>query len=186
MSFKWVSNSNVKLEVMFDEIGNKYSHLGPKILTALGNRLVDLIQENAPYSSGAYAEGWKLDQVSQTKAIISNPDGKKFTILEFTGKRPTHIEAKRAKALHFVIDGQDVFVKFSNPGGFAAKPHVRPAMKQLMREARDIIYAVLGDELKMFKEVAKPYKLKASRTVQKKTGRKRLRRKGSFRSKNVT
>ena len=136
-----------KLTFTDDEIKN----LTKDILIALATRLQSLIEEKSPKKSGKYAKEWKVNDVQDNKITVSNPDGKLFTILEFTGKRQTHIEAAPGKVLHFVINGQDIFVKFSNPGAFDPIPHVRPALEDLGREGKGIILDIIKKKFPMFK-----------------------------------
>lgn len=131
-------------KAQIDELGNE-------ILIALADRLVQLIKEKAPRDTGTYAENWAREEPAKGKIAVTNPDGKLFNILEFTGRRKIHVEPKKAKVLHFVIDGEDIFVMWSNPGATQPDPHVRPAMKQTMSESKKIIIAIIKKKFPMFK-----------------------------------
>lgn len=150
MTLSWTGDSLNKLVEQITFTDDQIKDLVDELLQALGKRLHELIFEKSPKDKGDYAEGWKLNDVQGNEITITNPDGKKFTILEFTGKRQTHIEAKPGKVLHFVIDGKDIFVKFSNPGAFGPEPHVRPALEQLGREALDIMLKIIKTKFPAF------------------------------------
>jgi len=125
--------------------------LGKDILIALADRLVELIKEKAPKKSGKYKEGWKREDPKDEAIAITNPDGLLYNVLEFTGRRKMHITPKNVKVLHFVIDGKDIFVMFSNPGATQPEPHVRPSLEVLGREAVSMIMEIIKDKFPFFK-----------------------------------
>ena len=125
--------------------------LGELILIALADRYVELVQEKSPKKTGKYASEWKREEPEDNKISVTNPDGKLYNILEFTGRRKLHITPKNAKSLHFVIGGVDIFVMFSNPGATSPEPHARPALEDLGREAKKIVFDVTKKKFPMFK-----------------------------------
>ena len=147
---KFKSNTIKDIAKKLELTDNDIDEMSDDILTALGGRLLQLIQKKAPKKSGKYADSWKLGDVNNNIITVSSPDGKLFTILEFTGKRKTHIEAEPGKVLHFVIDGKDIFVKFSNPGPSDAQPHVVPSLEELGREGKEIILKIVKRRFPIF------------------------------------
>ena len=136
-----------KLTFTDDEIKN----LTKDILEALGKKLQGLIEEKSPKDTGKYAKDWKVNDVQDNKITVSNPDGKKFTLFEFTGRRPSKIEAKKGGVLHFTIGGKDIFVTFMNHPGFSVQPHVIPSLETLGREGKQIIVDIIKQKFPMFK-----------------------------------
>ena len=127
---------------------NQLDELKEEILKALATRLRDLIEEKAPKDTGKYAKEWKVGEPTATSINITNPDGLKYTILEFTGRSPGKIKGN--PLLHFVIGGKDIFVTFVNHPGTQPEPHVRPALEQLGREAKKIILDMIKEKFPMF------------------------------------
>lgn len=150
MPLKWKNNSLDGMVKKFTWTDSQINDFTKEALQELAKRLHELIQEKAPKKSGEYADSWKVDDVNNNKITVSSPDGNKFTILEFTGKRQTHVEAAPGKVLHFVINGEDIFVKWSNPGAFGPIPHVRPALEQLGREGKEIIVKIMKKRFPVF------------------------------------
>jgi len=130
---------------------SKIDELGNDILIKLADRLVELIQEKAPKKSGKYADAWKREDPKDGEIAITNPDGLLYNVLEFTGRRQLHIVPNKAKVLHFVIDGKDIFVMWSNPAATQPEPHVRPALEVLGREAVPMILDIIKDKFPIFK-----------------------------------
>ena len=124
--------------------------LGDEILKTLAERLHELIVLNSPKASGDYSKGWKVNDVEGNEVTVTNPDEKKFTILEFTGRPSGRINAPPGKMLHFVINGEDIFVTFIDHPGFQPEPHVRPALEQLEREAKDIMLKMIKKKFPIF------------------------------------
>ena len=93
-------------ESQIDELGNE-------ILIALADRFLELIKEKAPRKTGKYADAWTRKDPKDGFIEITNPDGLLYNVLEFTGRRQLHVTPNKAKVLHFVIDGKDIFVKCS-------------------------------------------------------------------------
>lgn len=149
MTIQFKDNTLKKLSDKFTFSDGDISELAENILKALGKRLQELIQERAPFDTGVYASDWKVGSVVDNTITVSNPDGKLFTILEFTGRRPGKIKGK--PLLHFTINGKDIFVTFINHPGTNPEPHVRPALEQLGREAKDIILPIVKKQFPIFK-----------------------------------
>lgn len=149
---RWKGNTPDQLAEKITINKDQLRKLKDEVLIELAEFLKTKIQEKAPKKSGEYSGNWKVNDPQNDKITVTNPDGKLFTILEFTGKRPTAIEAKEAKALHFVIDGVDIFVKFSNPGGFSPQPHVVPSLQELGRnEGERIIKNLIKNRIPAFR-----------------------------------
>ena len=151
MPLTWKNNNLDKIIDKFTFSDKEIAELTEEILKALATRLRDLIEEKAPKDTGKYAKEWKVGEPTATSINITNPDGLKYTILEFTGRRPSKIEAKKGGVLHFTIGGKDIFVAFVNHPGTQPEPHVRPALEQLGREAKKIILDMIKKKFPMFK-----------------------------------
>lgn len=149
IKINWTNDGLNKLKRKLLFTSTDIDDLGYEILNALSIRLHELIVEKAPKDSGDYAKEWKIGEIQDNKVKISNPDNKKFTMLEFTGRRSGRIHGK--PLLHFTIDGEDVFVAFVDHPGFQPEPHVRPALTQLGRESKQIILDVIKKKFPMFK-----------------------------------
>lgn len=149
MTLSWKNNSLEKLTKNLTFTDSEIKELGEEVLQALGDRLQELIEERSPKDTGKYASEWKVDPIQENTITVSNPDGLKFTLLEFTGRRPSKIQGK--PLLHFVINGRDIFVTFVNHPGFQPEPHVRPALEQLGREAKGIMVDIIKKKLPIFK-----------------------------------
>ena len=121
------------------------------ILVAMGTRLHELIVQMSPVNEGKYAGSWKLQTPDSRSIKITNPDGLKYTILEFTGTRPHKIEPKNSQFLHFVINGKDIYVKSVNHPGTQPDPHVRPALEQLGRDVAKIVDKAITKKFPFFK-----------------------------------
>lgn len=137
---------------------SQIEELGKDILIKMADRLVELIKEKAPRSKDSaavgthYADNWKREDPKDGAIAITNPDGLLYNVLEFTGRRKLHITPKEeGGVLHFVINGEDIFVKWSNPKETQPEPHVRPALEQLGREAKPMIMEVIKDKFPFFK-----------------------------------
>lgn len=65
-------------------------------------------------------------------------------ILEIFGARPHRIEAKKAKALHWVdeVTGEDVFAKFVDHPGIKPQPHWRPVIERLRNKFPEMYVAI--------------------------------------------
>lgn len=185
---EWLEKSDVKMQVALREIADNTDQFVTTSLKMLGERLRELIELYAPKKSGDYSKSWWVDEPQGNAIYIRTDDGLKARMLEFTGRRPSRIHGN--PILHFQIAGQDIFVHWVDHPGFPAKPHIRRAMRQLQKEAPSIIYAALGKHVKIFKEPTQKYqtqwtRLSASRTVRRKSTRRRLRRSGTFRTQQI-
>ena len=82
---------------------------------------------------------------------VETPQGELFEILEFQGRRPGRIEKKVAEVLHFLVSGQDVFVRFVDHPGFDEIPHVRPSMRKVIKDGNRIVFKNLKKNVPMFR-----------------------------------
>jgi hypothetical protein len=95
-----------------------------------------LIVARAPFRTGAYARSWViLSQTATSITVGSTADPRLFVMLEFTGAVPHKIDSA------FKIGDQWFYIK-THPG-FKARPHVRPAMKQLESMTLGIVYSLM-------------------------------------------
>ena len=105
-----------------------------EILNDAANRLIKLIRERAPKDTGVYSKSWKIKSQSQNNIVVSTDQKELAIMLEFGTSGGTI----SGEPLHFVVDGQDVFVRFVNSKGFAAIPHFKPSFERLKRELPQI------------------------------------------------
>lgn len=126
-----------------DEFSRNNVAFRQEVLMQLGSLLVTLIVRRAPVNTGAYARSWRITNLTPNEVIVStNIDPKLFVILEFSGAK-AHVERPRVKSvMRFVIAGQELFATIVDHPGSAARPHVRPAVRELASRAEGIIYAV--------------------------------------------
>lgn len=149
MPITFKDNSLKKLIDKLTFTDKEIKELSTAILKALGKRLEELIQERAPFDTGVYAGDWKVNDVDGNSISVTNPDGKLFTILEFTGRRKGRIHGK--PFLHFTINGVDIIVAFVDHPGTQPDPHVTPALEQLGLEGKEIIVKIFKDKFPAFK-----------------------------------
>lgn len=149
MTITFKDNSLQKLIDNLTFTDQEIKDLSTDILKALGKRLEELIQERSPFDTGVYSADWKVNDVDGNSISVTNPDGKLFTILEFTGRRKGRIHGN--PFLHFTINGVDIIVAFVDHPGTQPEPHVRPALEQLGREGEEIIVKIFKDRFPMFK-----------------------------------
>lgn len=99
------------------------------------NIVCEDVKKLAPKNTGRYANSIKVSETIITDGVITtkvytdakvvSSSGKEYNLgyLLETGTSPHIIEPVNAKALHFVIDGQDIFVKRVQHPGTVAQPH---------------------------------------------------------------
>ena len=113
--------------------------------------LLKFIDEKAPRKTGDYAKSWKKGKLRMNVTTVETPQGELFEILEFQGRRPGRIEKKVAEVLHFLVSGQDVFVRFVDHPGFDEIPHVRPSMRKVIKDGNRIVFKNLKKNVPMFR-----------------------------------
>jgi len=143
------TNSLEKLAENVTFSDSEIDELAKEILEALVNRLQELIEKRSPKDTGKYASEWSVGEVEGNSITVSNPDDLKFTLLEFTGRRKGKIEGN--PLLHFVINGIDILVTFVNHPGTQPEPHVRPALEDLGRAAKQIMIDIFQQKFPNFK-----------------------------------
>ncbi len=149
-SAKWKNDGLNKAKKKLDL--KKYKkEIIQKSLEKIGELLRDLLEERSPKKSGKFASEWYVSSIQDNKVIVSNPDGEKFTMLEFTGRRPSKIEAAAGGVLHFEIGGEDIFVSFVFHSGFQASPFARKSLDDMKGEAKKIIIDVIREVIPFVK-----------------------------------
>lgn len=132
-----------QLYIALDEFHLKNQEFVNDVLFQLGNTLVTLIQNYSPVDTGAYSRSWRImSQTNRSITVGTTADPRLFVILEFSGARPHRIDGNTI--LRFEIGGQEVFVRSVNHPGMKPQPHVRPAMNELKRMAKAIVYNAMG------------------------------------------
>ena len=170
-------------------------------LDDLGRQLIKRIRATAPRAERRppgetrqrYSESWAVDKKTPRTISLRTSQGFLYRILEFTGAKPGPRVPRRAQALRWYSrNGKPVFASRVWFPGFQPLPHVRPAMRVVMSAAPDIVFARFGAVNRLFRPSSKiartraKRKLSASRTVRRKTGRRRLSRRAVVRNSSAT
>lgn len=158
------------------------------VLTDAQDILLVLIKQHSPRKTGSYAKSWRKEDIRKGLARVTTPQKKLFQILEFKGSPPQTILPRYKQALKFTTEqGVIVFAKRTNPKGFDAIPHVRPAVRKLDKNMTIIISANMDKLSILFQKSAtrdkqKVENLKKSKVTnveKKKGGTRKLRNQGS-------
>lgn len=143
---------------------------GNKVMADVQDIMIGEIRTRSPKKTGRYARSWKAGNKDSKIAEVITDQGRLFAILEFQGSRGATITPKNAKALRFELpDGTVLFRMKANPKGFEPIPHVRPAMRRILKLMPDIMAAHMDEISKMFAADAKKSKGRVSATKQRKT-----------------
>ena len=94
-------------------------------------------RDNAPTETGALRDSIHVEPVGDLEFIITT-DNPVAAWMEY-GTRPHVIRPVRARVLHFVIDGQEIWAMEVNHPGTAPRPFMKPAADR----ARSSIAATL-------------------------------------------
>ena len=86
------------------------------------------------------------NKATSKQVKITSKFGFLYNILEFKGSKPHEIRARIAPALHWVdrTTGEHRFALRVWHPGFAPLPHMRPMMKDLMRQSLAVCYKHYG------------------------------------------
>jgi len=107
------------------------------ILIEASGVFLDTIRFIAPRATGNYADSWVIQNISDKSVTIGTPHQDLFIYLEY-GTAPHPIVGHR-KILHWVENGQDHFAFWVRHPGFAAMPHLRPAINVLEVKLPEIV-----------------------------------------------
>jgi hypothetical protein len=170
------------------------------VLNALAVELITLIREYAPEFTGNYKRKWDIQKRTDTSITVGLPEGDQqlrilFNIKEFTGITVPFILPKSKKALHWKdpFTGEDVFVKYvtvDSPLQKNPQPHFRPAIKDLKRRIKGIMYVEARKHFTFLQKAMPASEVQrfvgartnsknfggVNRNLAQKTGRKRLRK----------
>ena len=133
----------------FDDMIPQVDSVVSKTLDDAGEVYLERIDEVAPRKTGAYADSWQVTGKGRTYIEMGTPMKLLFTILEFTGRRPSRIYAKD-KLLKFKWMGRTWFLPYVNHPGFDAIPHARPALTEVIRLMPAIFYRRLREVVPFF------------------------------------
>jgi len=139
----------VPLNQAIDELKNP-DKFKKALLTELQTIFLKKIKKNAPRKTGSYSQSWKAGEVTASKATVETPQGELYDILEFQGRTPGRIDASPGSVLAFVWNGADTFLAFVNNPGFEEMPHVRPALRETMKEYPQIFNKLFKKHFKLF------------------------------------
>lgn len=100
--------------------------------TRIGNRIEEEAKETAPVDSGDYRNNIKFNGRDEVAA------NKEYSAAIEYGVRPRTIRAKTAKALHFTVNGKEVFAKSVKIPAIPPNPVMRNAAKAVQKEVKQI------------------------------------------------
>lgn len=140
------------------KFGNVAQEAKAEYLSILANRFLEKLAKFAPVNTGRYINSWRIVEQSAERVVIGPRDGggavgsttgaipvqQLAIILEYTGATPHTIRPRNKEALHFKFGGQDIFFTVVQHPGMRPKPHIRPALAELLREAPGLAYATLA------------------------------------------
>lgn len=131
-----------------------------RALQIMASEFLATLTALAPRDTGRYINSWRIKENSPGKIVIG-PVGmlppretitggqadpvsaqKLATMLEFTGSPAHPILPKNANALVYLHGGEVKFSKRVSHPGFKPIPHIRPALNQVRRNAKGIVWAV--------------------------------------------
>ena len=109
------------------------------------------VKDNAPLETGDYVRSWRTRNDAKHIRLVT-PMGFLFYLLEFRGSKPHKIRAVRAPMLHWIDPntGAHRFAKEVMHPGFRPLPHMRPMMRDVVRQALPVFYKHYG-RLKILK-----------------------------------
>lgn len=142
-----------KLDISLNEfqLGNRA--FVNDVLFQLANTLVTLIQRFAPKRTGNYARSWVIGgQAGNKIKVFSLANPRLFVMLEFSGSPPHEIRTRNRDALAFIDRGGNLrFAQVVLHPGFKARPHLRPAMMELNRRSKGIVYNAVSRHFSLLK-----------------------------------
>jgi len=130
-----------KINKYFKNIENNYDNIKKSILEKAQKALLNNIQRLAPRNTGAYANSWKLEPITEEGASIITPMGNLFIILEFTGAAPQKRRRKPPEKPYVfkAKSGKTVFTFKVDWPGFKKIPHAQPALELTFKEIPEIL-----------------------------------------------
>jgi hypothetical protein len=187
------------IKIGLSEIDMQNQKFVKDVLNTMASELITLIRQKAPEDTGKYKRSWKILKQTNHSVTVGLPNDPQlriiFNIKEFTGITVPFILPKKAKVLHWKdpFTGEDVFAKYvtvDSPLQKKPQPHFRPAIKELNRMTKGIMYEIARRHFKFLQKsmpASEVSRFKGSRTNTKnfggmnrtlaqKTGRKRLRK----------
>lgn len=143
-----------------DGMNKNFEKYQTAVLRDLQLSLIKNIRKKAPRKTGKYADSWKAGAINGDTAIIETPFGMLYAILEWSGARAS-LRKGKLMVWEDETTGETVFAMKVNHPGIDKVPHVRPALKQTMAEAKPIMYAHLDILSSIYNEIARANKAKA-------------------------
>ena len=98
----------------------------------IGHAIEKEAKDTAPRDTGDYANNIKFDGVDTVTAH------KEYSAALEYGVKARTIFARNAKALHFIINGKDIFCKSVNQKARPPRPTMRNAAKKLQGRVQEI------------------------------------------------
>ncbi len=136
-----------------DELAGRFQAINKEavqqaLLESVNQRIIAVAKAIAPKRTGALQASIRAEPADDGLSVNIIADKPYSKYLEF-GTKPHLIEATNAKALHFAINGKDVFAKLvMNPGIPQDKfAFIRPAIEGALSDVIDQLIVFFREEL---------------------------------------
>lgn len=124
-----------------------FENIQIKWIDKLESEFLRRVREFAPKRTGSYSRSWKTKEKSQERIIFWTTMPDLYVILEF-GTRGHEILPNEKRVLRFVDQsGRVVFTMRVEHPGTAPRPHARTALEDTVRDAIDILFGILKQEM---------------------------------------
>lgn len=118
----------IKVDFTDPNFDVKFAQFEEELRWQIGAYIEAEAKKNAPVDSGNYRNNINFDG---KKTITA---GASYSAAIEYGTQPHSIEARTAEALHFVINGQEIFAKKVNHPGTKPNPVMRNAARTIIRD----------------------------------------------------
>lgn len=119
-----------KVEVKVPNYADMIARAMNNTIQEVGFKIEEIAKTNAPVDSGNYRNNIKFDNA---KSVTAHADYS--GAIEYGIKNPVLIKPKTAKALHFTVNGKEVFAKYAMQK--TRKPN--PVMRNAGRSAQKLV-----------------------------------------------
>lgn len=165
-------NGGTQLITDFSNMAQATPAAVTQYLNVMASRFLDKLTKFAPIDTGEYLRSWRVIAQESNRIVIApsniprigtrgsplgggggNSTGnltnqQLAVILEFSGANQHEIRPRTpGGALRVTSGGGEFFFTLVNHPGTRPRPHIRPALAELMREAKGVAYAVLASTI---------------------------------------
>lgn len=134
-----------RLVLAFRQLTNQIPEAPTRWLNEGAEIVKALAQEEAPFRTGSLRESIAVRQTAPLeRQIIAEADHAVFVV---KGTRPHRILPKRAKALHFFVDGGEVFATRVEHPGTQSNPFMERAKQRALAPLRELASKLLQEIL---------------------------------------